>query len=113
MVITVSPRAKGRERIRTGDRPVCGMQCTWTSEPAKPRFSHCTGTPLGVVARGRSLSDQINSDMSTDITGHHMWTHSCGEYALVGRCGLCFGVGERQSTTACMSFSGPAGPCKT
>ena len=41
--------------------PVCRMQCTWTSEPAKPRS----------LARGRSLSDQINSDMSTDISTCH------------------------------------------
>lgn len=59
--------------------PVCGMQCTWTAVPAKPRSSHCTGKPLGLVgplARGRSLSDQINSNMSTDITGHYAPAHT-------------------------------------
>ncbi len=70
MVITFSPRAKGRERIQPTSiglwhalaiGPVCRMQCTWTSEPAKPRS----------LARGRSLSDQINSDMSTDISTCH------------------------------------------
>jgi hypothetical protein len=85
------------------------LQASINGARIAPRLLHCTGAPLGLVARGRSLYDRINSDMSTDITGQDMWTHSCGGYALVGRCGLCFGVGERQSTTACMSLSVPVG----
>jgi hypothetical protein len=69
---------------------VCGVQCTWTAVPAKPRSSHCTGTPLGLVARGRSLSDQINSDMSTDITGHYAPAHTI----VVCHVGGCLPIGH-------------------
>jgi hypothetical protein len=95
--------------------PVCGMQCTWTAVPAKPRSSHCTGTPLGLVARGRSLSDQINSDMSTDITGHYAPAHTI----VVCHVGGCLPIGHASglidveagwqlaSIIQCATLSGP------